>query len=68
MMTRMAGVVEAKIGTCWWCGNTADSREHRFKRTDIEREFGRGPYLGHLPAELLIRSAQVRILPGGAAY
>jgi hypothetical protein len=43
-MTRMARVVEAKVGTCWWCGNTADSREHRFKRTDIEREFGPGPY------------------------
>jgi hypothetical protein len=36
--------VTAKIGTCWWCGDTANSHEHKFKRADIEREFGRGPY------------------------
>ncbi len=40
----MAGFVRAQIGTCWWCGSPANSREHRFKRTDIERAFGRGPY------------------------
>lgn len=36
--------VRAEIGTCWWCGSPANSREHKFKRTDIERGFGRGPY------------------------
>jgi hypothetical protein len=40
----MSEFVRAEIGTCWWCGHPADSREHRFKRTDIERIFGRGPY------------------------
>jgi hypothetical protein len=40
----MAEFVRAQIGTCWWCGRDADSREHKFKRTDIERGFGRGPY------------------------
>jgi hypothetical protein len=40
----MAEFVTAKIGTCWWCGNPANSREHKFKRTDIERWFGPGPY------------------------
>jgi hypothetical protein len=30
--------------TCWWCGNKADSAEHRYKRTDLIREFGRPPY------------------------
>jgi len=40
----MADFVKAEIGTCWWCGSPANSREHKFKRTDIEREFGRGPY------------------------
>ena len=40
----MAEFVRAQIGTCWWCGGTANSREHKFKRTDIERGFGRGPY------------------------
>ncbi len=33
-------------GHCWWCGATADSREHRHKKTDIVRLFGPGPYLG----------------------
>lgn len=32
------------INACWWCANRADSREHRFKRSDIVREFGRGPF------------------------
>ena len=29
---------------CWWCANKADSREHRFKKSDIVREFGRGSF------------------------
>jgi|JI10StandDraft_1071094.scaffolds.fasta_scaffold03922_15 hypothetical protein len=29
---------------CWWCGNTADSREHRHKKSDFKRVFGRGNY------------------------
>lgn len=33
-------------GACWWCGQPADSREHRHKRADLAREFGPGPYLG----------------------
>lgn len=33
-----------EAGRCWWCGSPADSREHKFKRTDIDREFGGGPY------------------------
>lgn len=40
----MPASVKIEIGTCWWCGSAANSREHKFKRTDIEREFGRGPY------------------------
>lgn len=32
--------------TCWWCLRTADSSEHKFKRTDIVTEFGRPPYSG----------------------
>jgi hypothetical protein len=34
------------VGICWWCGSVADSREHRFKRTDLVQEFGPGPYIG----------------------
>jgi hypothetical protein len=25
---------------CWWCGNTANSREHRHKKSDLKRIFG----------------------------
>lgn len=27
-------------GACWWCGAPANSAEHRYKRTDLVREFG----------------------------
>lgn len=33
-------------GTCWWCGRRADSREHKYKRTDLARIYGHGPYRG----------------------
>lgn len=26
---------------CWWCGNTADSQEHKYKKSDLVREFGK---------------------------
>lgn len=26
---------------CWWCGNLADTAEHIYKKTDLEREFGK---------------------------
>jgi len=29
---------------CWWCGKAADSREHKYKRRDLLREFGGGQY------------------------
>ncbi|MCW3767339.1 MULTISPECIES: hypothetical protein [Paenarthrobacter] len=32
-------------GTCWWCGAVADSREHKYKRTDLARLQGDGPNL-----------------------
>jgi tetratricopeptide (TPR) repeat protein len=31
---------------CWWCGNPANSQEHRYKKADITRLFGKGPYKG----------------------
>lgn len=30
-------------GNCWWCGSIADSREHKQKKSDFIREFGRNP-------------------------
>lgn len=29
---------------CWWCGGAADSAEHKFKRSDLVRDFGRGAW------------------------
>lgn len=31
-------------GSCWWCASPADSREHRYKKTDVVRAFGPGPW------------------------
>lgn len=31
-------------GICWWCGELSNSREHKVKRTDINRIYGKGPY------------------------
>lgn len=31
-------------GLCWWCGEVSNSREHKVKRTDIKRIYGKGPY------------------------
>lgn len=32
-------------GICWWCGTApADSREHKIKKADLVRQFGKGPY------------------------
>src|SRR4030042_6683170 len=33
-------------GTCWWCGSIANSAEHKYKKSDLVREFGHGPYEG----------------------
>lgn len=36
--------------TCWMCGSEANSSEHRLKKADIVRAYGRGPYSGtHRP-------------------
>ncbi len=32
--------------TCWICGAPASSKEHRLKKSDIQRAYGRGPYRG----------------------
>lgn len=34
-------------GICWWCGTQpADSREHKFKRSDLRQVFGRDAWTG----------------------
>jgi hypothetical protein len=32
--------------TCWWCGNVADSREHKFKASELRLNNGRGSWSG----------------------
>ena len=34
----------ALSGICWMCGGSADSREHKFKKSDLVRRYGRQPY------------------------
>ncbi len=29
---------------CWWCGGLADSAEHKYKKSDLLKEFGSGQY------------------------
>lgn len=41
-----ANVIDVVPGTCWWCGAPADSREHKFKRSDLVREHGAAPHKG----------------------
>jgi hypothetical protein len=45
-MTSTVDFAELRPGACWWCGNTADSREHKVKRSDLVREYGKPPYRG----------------------
>lgn len=33
-------------GQCWWCGEQADSKEHKHKKSEVKRQFGQGPYTG----------------------
>ncbi|WP_190007808.1 hypothetical protein [Streptomyces anulatus] len=34
-----AGLRHDYQGRCWWCGDLADSREHRYKKSDVVRNF-----------------------------
>jgi hypothetical protein len=51
-------------GNCWWCSRPADSAEHKYKRTDIASEFGRGSYrrestlIRHVDGELVAEGIQ----------
>jgi hypothetical protein len=44
-------------GLCWWCGQVANSGEHKSKRTDLVRAYGAGPWKGE--------SAVTHIVDGG---
>lgn len=38
-------MMHSQQSVCWWCGALADSREHRFKRSQMVRRFAINEYL-----------------------
>lgn len=46
-MVPTAADITIETGKCWWCGAVADSREHRWKASDLVREYGKPPYTSH---------------------
>lgn len=33
----LAPLYKDQSGVCWWCGSVADSKEHKYKKTDLRR-------------------------------
>src|SRR5689334_9234505 len=54
-------------GRCWWCGNAADSGEHKYKRTDLVREFGSGPWRGQSAVAQVVGEKQRDLQSPGSA-
>ena len=53
-------------GRCWWCGQTADTGEHKFKRTDLVREFGSGPWRGSTAVSQLVGDREYTLQSPGS--
>jgi hypothetical protein len=53
-------------GRCWWCGGTGDSGEHKYKRTDLVREFGIGPWKGENAVSQVVEKPRDLQSPGAA--
>lgn len=49
---------------CWWCGGLADSAEHKYKKSDLLKEFGSGPYKSHNEIVRVVHEEKVRKIPG----
>lgn len=49
---------------CWWCGDAADSQEHRYRKTDIARLFGDGPYKGTDALLRVVGEKEKRLVQG----
>src|SRR4051794_826737 len=49
---RLSDVTDADAvpQACWWCGAEANSREHKFKRRDLNMAFEKGSWHGRLVA------------------
>lgn len=48
---------------CWWCGATADSREHKIAAAELRLNHGGGPWVGdagvvHVYGDLTVRDVQ----------
>jgi hypothetical protein len=65
----MGKSIRPQPGVCWWCGSPADSREHKYKRSDLVREFGGPPYYGDETLVLIggVREREARG-PGSDAF
>jgi len=51
---------------CWICGEPANSAEHRLKKADLVRAYGRGPYKGG-SAPVHVRGGKIRAIQGPGA-
>lgn len=47
---------------CWMCGDFANSAEHRIKKSDLVRAFGRGPYVHDKQLVLLRDGKKIPVL------
>lgn len=52
--------------TCWICGGSADTSEHRIKKADLVRAYGKGPYTGP-DAPVHVQAGSVTPLQGPRA-
>ncbi|PKA22350.1 hypothetical protein CH381_31370 [Leptospira sp. mixed culture ATI2-C-A1] len=53
-------------GICWWSGNIADSREHKYKKSDFVRHFGTPPY-GSVSDPALVKDGKTKAINGPKA-
>lgn len=54
-------------GLCWWCGQVANSGEHKFKRTDLIRAYGAGPWKGKSAVTHIVDGEEGRDLQSAGA-
>ncbi len=50
-------------GKCWWCGGTANSREHKLKRTDLTRMWGTDDHLVWISDQRQVKVRSARKSP-----
>lgn len=49
---------------CWWCGAPADSREHKFKKSELRLNNGPGPWRGEASVVHRGRDEHLRAVQG----